>query len=660
MDLFTGTKALTSTQSPHQEIYRSLRTIRETFHREGRISDSNAKLDETVKFLLIHYGHLKGLLATADYNRLSTRQTFSVRSLNDVLLKLSEHPSFHRKGMGSILGDSPHTVFRDEDEAIAFELLLVARDTFGAQAAGIDNLDILNEAFGHHVRDNFRSHIEDAQYMTPPEVVNFMVAMALELTKDTESTDGEFIFADPSCGVGSFLTRWRAKYERSGQIGHSRPLRCIGQDKVERMVRLSAVNLLLSEEDRDDVFLGNTIDDGSPLGAYNQRVDLILTNPPFGARFPVESLRETSRQSTPFFATTLPEKRTVDSELLFLDRYITLLKEGGVCLSIVPDSVVSARGLAAVTRHHLARHAEILNVIELPPVTFAQAGTRTKTAILGFRKRRKPRPLYPTFFSEAVDIGFQVSKRKGVPVKRGCGKSQLPGILDGFKTKGWSSEVRERGQAAGVWKEISPLEMPSWTPRTVLFNQEALKRYSRHPLIPLREYVEAPEKRKGTSYHEGTYYISVLHIIGEGMLDVSGIRSYRPITPGLPVNPGEVIISRINPRIPRVAVVPELGKPLLCSSEYEILRTKDGISPYGVALLLLTPFVQEQIRSLTAGTSASHSRIQPHKVYDVLVPNIMNGTDGALGEAVAKYEEYCKLVTNSLIGIVDIKESLPV
>lgn len=641
---------LTETQPPYLEIYRSLQQVRAAFHREGRISDANAKLDETVKFLVLHFGYLKRLVSDTDYAALSDRKRFEVGLLNRVFAQIAECPVFRRKGIGSIFGDNPTTIFRDGDEGIAFELFMAARQAFDVQTNGRAEIDILNEAFGHHVRDNFRNHTEDAQYMTPPEVVNFMVDIGIELTGQCPAQDGEtFIVADPSCGVGSFLTRWRSVHRQTFGRGHSRKMKCVGQDKVDRMVRLAAINFIFSESDGDDVFLGNTICDGSPISEYDGLVDLILTNPPFGARFSVDDLRITSGDSTPFFATSLTRTRVVDSEILFLDRYLTLLKPGGVCLTIVPDGVVSARGLAAVARQHLARNAELLTIVELPPVTFAQAGTRTRTAVLGFRKTRKPRRSYPVFFAEVTDIGFQVHRRSGVPVKRSSGDNQLFDVSLAFRRTTDGEGTR------GIWREVTPCEQREWTPRTIIFDRESLRRSSMQALVPLRALTKAPARRKATRYTQDTYFISVLHVIGEGVLDVAGIKEYQPITPGLPVEAGEVLVSRINPRIPRVAVVPDLGRRLLCSSEYEVLTAREGVSPYALAFVLMSPFVQEQIQSLTAGTSASHRRIKPERIYDVLVPELDYDCDGEMTHKLRRYEACCRTITNALVELEEIK-----
>lgn len=645
----------TRTDAPYLKIYEALHEVRETFHREGRISDANAKLDETVKFLAIHYGFLKGLVDSGKYHALLKRDGFSVGSLNSIFKQVANAPAFSRPGMGSIFGSAPSTAFEDGDENIAFELFSAAGRAFDAQTSQKYQLDILNEAFGHHVRDNFRSHVEDAQYMTPPEVVDFMVKLGIDLMPETNDVE-DFFVADPSCGVGSFLTNWRSAYSDHFGSEAAEKLKCIGQDKVDRMVRLAAINLIFSESLSDDVFMGNTVTDGSPLSSYDGKVDLILTNPPFGARFSVDMLRQTSSKSTPFFSNQLSLTKIIDSELLFIDRYLTLLKPGGVCLAVVPDGVISAKGPAAVLRQHLARSAELLAVVELPPVTFAQAGTRTKTSVLAFRKT-KPRKSYPIFFSEVHDLGFQVSKRKGVTVKKTEGENELPRVLTSFKVPAGERKASNLPTNT-VWQEINPGAQEAWTPRTMLFDKSTLAERSSYELIALKDLLEIPTKRRAAPYSHDNYFISVLHVIGEGILDIPGIKSYQPVTPGLPVEPGEVILSRLNPRIPRVAVVPDLGRKLLCSSEYEILTPKAGVSPYFVAFMLLSTFAQEQIQSLTAGTSASHSRIKPKKVYDILIPNLQSEGDSKTMKQLSTYEKACRAITTSLIEIEEARQEV--
>ena len=63
-------------------------------------------------------------------------------------------------------------------------------------------------------------------------------------------------------------------------------------------------------------------------------------------------------------------------------------------------------------------------------------------------------------------------------------------------------------------------------------------------------------------------------------------------TPGIPISPGELLAARINPRIPRVCVVPDIGLNMLCSSEFEVMRVKSRTDTYMLAYLLQTKAVQ--------------------------------------------------------------------
>lgn len=636
--------------APPEQLYRSLQGIRETFHREGRISDANAKLDETVKLLAIHFGRLSGLVPAEQYHALTNRESFSVATLNRTFAGIASAPIFCRHGMGSIFGEAPVTAFKDGDEVAAFELFEAAGHAFAGHMHSEGDLDILGHAFGHHVRDNFRNHIEDAQYMTPPEVVGFMVDWAAALSRSTLAEQSDFVVADPSCGVGSFLTRWRSK------CGHGKEacrLVCVGQDKVDRMVRLTAINMAFSGFVDDDVFLGNSLHDRSPISSYHGRVDLVLTNPPFGARFGIEDLRRDSSASTPFFARQFSPDKRASSEVLFLDLYLSLLKPGGVCVVVLPDSVLSAKGMPAIARQYLARNAEVLGVVDLPSVTFAQAGTRTKTAILAFRKTDRPRTTYPVSVAEISDLGFSVAKRKGIPVKRRQGVNQLPLALRHFTDRASATPSTGVAGPKCATARLRPGELPVWTPRTLLFDPKYLSRRSSRRLRPLGDFVADACRRKPVAYRKDCYFISVLHIIGDGMLDIAAIQSYRPVTPGLPVQPSEVLLSRINPRIPRVAVVPDLGKTLLCSSEFEVLTPLASLSPFDLAFVLLSPVVQEQIQSLTAGTSASHSRVRSQDIRSLLVPDLDGLKDdaGRTSEVLRDYEESCELITASLMRI---------
>lgn len=644
--------------SPHAAINRSLREVRELFYSKGRIADANAKLDETVKLMAIQYAHLTGKLQTGLYASISSPTSFSISNLNKALEEVAKQSPFVGRDGRSIFGERPTVAFEQGEEDLAFELFKLSGLAISAQVNTTDPLDVVNEAFGHHVRDNFRSNTEDAQYMTPSEVVDFMVSFAeneiFEHRGRPKSGDS-FIVCDPSCGVGSFLVAWHRRHEKELRLHPQLPKpTIIGQDKVDRMARLAKANLIFSGFESDHVYVGNSLEDASPLSQYDGQVDLILTNPPFGARFDSDDLKRRSPKSLSFFASGSVAAKALDSELLFVERYLSLLRPGGLCLAVVPDGVVSAKGIAALTRQILARSSELVGVIELPPVTFAQAGTRTKTAIIAFRKTENPGRAQKVFFAEAQELGFEVTKRKGVSIKRISGSNDLPAILNSLKDR--TPKSLPNGSFATT-QTIEPAALDAWTPRRFQDLQDTTDGLPAN--IPFQErvlstLVEPIEKKKARAYSPGTLFISVLHVIGDGILDVPSMLAYRPITPGVPVKPGCVIISRLNPRIPRVLVVPDFKAPLLCSSEFEILKPIAGISPYALAFLLLSCPVQNQVRALTAGTSASHSRVRPDEIRRISIPWPIQSSP-RFDKLVSEYEQANIAIISAITRIAELR-----
>jgi hypothetical protein len=137
------------------------------------------------------------------------------------------------------------------------------------------------------------------------------------------------------------------------------------------------------------------------------------------------------------------------------------------------------------------------------------------------------------------------------------------------------------------------------------------------------------------------------------------MRTYTPKTPGVPVHPGEVLLSRINPRIPRALVVPDLGQRILCSSEFEVMRPKKGVDPYMIAFLLLSRMAQTQIQSLTSGTSASHNRVKTKELAQLSLPVPRSGSQPAkeLKRQVAQYRQVLAAMMECQQSLVELRET---
>lgn len=615
----------------YSDLYSALSNLREHLHLAGRIDDSNAKLDEVSKILAICIAVNRGWIKADEFEALINSSQHDHRA-TEVLQKTfsacaKEKPFLNSDG-SSIFGAFPKLNIQDNDNEFALLLSRTLYATFSralSHARSGCSFDLINEAFGHFVRDNFRGNIEDAQYMTPPEVVDFICEWALSEVKrhDKNFLDREFIVMDPSCGVGSFLASFYRKLSSLSEKAEKN-VKLIGQDKVDRMVRLSKINMMLFGSEIYDIDQGNSLFNCGRLNRFNGKVDLILTNPPFGANISSAQITDEPAENYPLLGNASDISSSIDSELAFIDRELALLRDGGKLFIVVPDSTVSSRGLAETLRVRLMGKARLKGVVELPSVTFAQAGTRTKTSILYIEKRLDKSPDDLLAMAIIEDLGFQVSMRKGVAVKKYEGTNELSVLSKSlFNWPGGKGVVSENPSC--IIEYADDVEQKSWTASHYsakrLRATASINAILETEVKQLQEIVNfETQSRRRLKAEPGSKCISVLHVIGDGVINFNELMSYNPKTKGNVCFPGDILISKINPRIPRVIVVPDLGFPTTCSKEFEILSVKEGIDPYWVSYILLNKLVQDQIQSLTSGTSSSHNRIKTSELKIVEVP----------------------------------------
>lgn len=618
--------------------------LREVFHETGRLEDSNAKLDEISKLLCLEIVSVRdaeaGVPGLRDILERHREGAGMVLALNRALVLAAKSRTLRNYDGESLLGPNPKFNIAESEGRLAAKLASVVLESFNGflrDAPSADSFEFLNEAFGHFIRDNFRQNIEDAQYMTPPEAVSFMTELGVRALEEQKiEKNAQPVVCDPSCGVGSFLAHFHRTWSRRrNQRGH--PV-LLGQDKVDRMARFTVLNLALFGITDARVFRGNSLLPGSPLDQYHGKCDLILTNPPFGARFSCTDLAMHSIRYFPSLHNHIQASGgTVDSELLFLDMYMVLLKPGGTVLAVLPDSVVSASGLPGMVRQSIQSQWSIRSITELPSVTFAQAGTRTKTCILEVTKA--PRRC-SVFMSSARQLGFEVASRKGVAYKREDGKNDLEPLLQViygardtvYRDNGTPKVLSSMPSCVSLSQDALGVE--GWTPShysadrlSALSKINSLAEGEEYEIRSLDSIVSLPAKNaRRVLPSNGSKCISVLHLGDLGYLNVREMLAYSPKTPGQPCQAGDVLFSKINPRIPRAMVVPRVGFGLTCSSEFEVMRARPGYDPYEIMLLLLAEHAQKQVQSLTSGTSSSHNRIKTDELLRVTLAIPKKGT----------------------------------
>jgi type I restriction enzyme M protein len=118
------------------------------------------------------------------------------------------------------------------------------------------------------------------------------------------------------------------------------------------------------------------------------KFDLIVTNPPFGSRIPIDDPHILEQfELAKFEMENNVRRASMPPEQLFIERCLQLLKSGGRLVIVLPDSILSNPGLAFI-RRWILKQARVIASVDLPQVTF-EPYTGTQTSVLLLQKKTK-------------------------------------------------------------------------------------------------------------------------------------------------------------------------------------------------------------------------------------------------------------------------------
>lgn len=259
----------------------------------------------------------------------------------------------------------------------------------------INEVDFNDLVERQHFGDIYEQILNDLQsagnageYYTPRAVTAFMA-------ERIGPRPGEILF-DPACGTGGFLTsairhmreRYVKRVEDEQAMQHG--LRAVEKKQLPHM--LCVTNMLLHGiEDPGFVQHDNTL--ARPYISYtaSDRVDIVLTNPPFGGR------EEDGIESN--FPKHFQTRETAD---LFLALIIRLLKTGGRAGVVLPDGSLFGEGVKTRLKEQLMEECNLHTIVRLPNSVFrpyASIGTN----LLFFEKGEPTRDIW--FYEHRVPEG---------------------------------------------------------------------------------------------------------------------------------------------------------------------------------------------------------------------------------------------------------------
>ena len=257
------------------------------------------------------------------------------------------------------------------------------------------NSDPIGDAF--EVFAGSESRARSGQFFTPRNATDLLVRLI-------EPQPGEKII-DPACGAGGFLSSVIRHYRRQDMSASSireAATNLYGVEKDDYLAKLGRLHVSILSGGHPNVVCGDSLaltteagsrlEDSIPVSDY----DVVLTNPPFGVNIVAASAEvlggfELARQwrvKSGRLQPTSQLRSRVPPQVLFVERCVALLREGGRFGMVVPESMISNKSYRYVVEF-LRTRGSVNTVIGMPESLFktsGKGGTHTKTCIIIFTK----------------------------------------------------------------------------------------------------------------------------------------------------------------------------------------------------------------------------------------------------------------------------------
>lgn len=249
--------------------------------------------------------------------------------------------------------------------------------------------DIIADAFEELIGTSFRGG--EGQFFTPRNVVQMMIDIL-------QPKEGDKII-DPACGSGGFLAHILQHLQKQKINNYY----ITGIDKDLFLSKLAKIYLTLLGENEYHIFCENSLEEPKKWNTQtNENIqlgsfDLILTNPPFGAKIPVIGENLLRQYELAYFwkngqaiwhkSNKIRAKQP--PQILFIERIIQLLKDGGRAGIILPEGIFGNPSDRYIWEY-IRKYASILGIVSLSQETF-QPSTHTKTSVVFIEKKKQNR-----------------------------------------------------------------------------------------------------------------------------------------------------------------------------------------------------------------------------------------------------------------------------
>jgi len=475
--------------------------------------------------------------------------------------------------------------------------------------------DVVGDAFEVFAGSEARGR--SGQFFTPLNSADLLADMVRPLPSEH--------IIDPACGAGGLLAAVLRRHLREGLSRDSLAevaSRLHGVDKDNYLARLARLHVSALSGGEPEVQCGDSLalisESGSELASLVGKFDAVITNPPFGARIVsaspsvlarFELARKWRQTHDKSWQPTGVIRTQVPPQILFVERCLSLLRDGGRFGIVLPESVLSNKSHRYMV-NYLMEHARVEAVVGMPEELFktsGKGGTHTKTCLVtGQRDDNRARGRKQVFMAEARWCGRD-SRGRVIP------HDDLPKIATAYEA--WRKDHPEPASTLGFVMEETDIKEAVLRPKYYdpLVEGELAALAETCDLVPFGKLVEEGVLSLATGDELGKLAygtgdvpfvrtsdisnweikIDAKHRVSEDIYERLRVRQDVKALDILMVRDGTYLVGTCG-------IVGPGEERLLYQSHIFKIRVNEnqaGITPYLLLALLSTKHVQRQIRA---------------------------------------------------------------
>jgi len=445
-----------------------------------------------------------------------------------------------------------------------------------------------------------------------------------------------------------------------------------GKEKKSLAYVIAIMNMILHGIDAPNIIHTNTLTENLADVQEKDRYDIVMANPPFGGKE-----RKEVQQNFPI--------RTGETEFLFLQHFIKMLKAGGRGGVVIKNTFLSNTDNAALNlRKLLLDNCNLHTILDCPSGTFQGAGV--KTVVLFFEKGAPTRKIW--YYQ--LDPGRNLGKTNPL---NDYDLAEFVKLQETFadSPKSWSADAKSIDKTTfdlSVKNPNTPPSPPRRRPNEIMADIAICdvgdeERTFADDLRGVFTAKDTTWKRKRlvevcTTFDDGDWIESKdqaedgIRLVQTGNVGIGVFKdraekgrfiseaTYQRLN-CTEIVPGDCLISRLPDPVGRACIIPDTGQKMITAVDCTIVRfdTKQ-ILPEFFNYYAQSPQYFAEVNAETTG--ATRSRISRSKLGEIEIPfpslSEQNRIIAELDALLSRTQRFESVYQEKIASLVELRKSL--